>query len=673
MLLGTICADHECRACPGLRRGERRSPVWKDKTAQPLLDSKLRPLLGARRPVARPRLGLPDDLLADHAKAVTVTAPAGYGKSMLMAQWFESLRRSPAQDVGCAWLNLDENDNDPLRLLRNLIAALQRAAPALRGDAALDFQAPLSSRALLDVLGARLAAMPGSVLLFIDDAHLLADSAALQVLEWLIRYAADNLRFVVGARQPPRVGLSEIRLRGELIEFEQSDLAFTSDEAASLWRQRCDGPLDGPTLAALLEKTEGWAAAIELLTLALDGEADAGRLVADFSASERGVVDYLSEAVFGKLSEPLREQIHRLAQFDRFCAELAVQACGPEVPGDLLDELQRRRLFLIPLDRQRRWFRFHHLVRDYLRRPLPAGLAEATRQTLIAGGHWFRARGMADDAIDCAVRAQAWDLACQWLAASIDRRAPGTGLGPSVARWMPLIPRAQIDRYPEIRVGYLTWLVFLQERGPLEREMANFEASIDAWERAGDRDPRQIDALRCASSLNRMMWRGLRDDGLGALPQAQQWLARWPQASPRLLGNALTLAAYAAKTAGEIDLGLQYAARAREADAERGDPFVVSRSLLLTSLLWLKRGDYGAALASGREGLRVVAERLNQHPEQIAYHHAVLAAVYYEADDAAQAGRELRARSWRRSACWRPPAPPWRRRFCPGRQPPSRA
>ncbi|AMO24411.1 hypothetical protein UC35_18165 [Ramlibacter tataouinensis] len=572
-------------------------------------------------------------------KAVLVVAPAGYGKSTLMAQWFESLRGE--QEAQASWLNLDENDNDPERLLHYLIAALQAAIPELRRDPTLDFQAPVTTEAKLDALGARLADFDRKLVLFIDDAHVLADGQALQVFEWLVRFAGDSLRFVIGCRQVPRVGMPELRLRGELVELDQSAMAFTTDEVESFWHERQLGPLDRRAFATLLEKTEGWAAVIELLTLALNEEPNAAKLIADFSATERGVVEYLGEVVFGRLAAQQREQIHRLAQFDRFCAELALQACGPGVPDDLLAELQRRRLFVIPLDRKGQWFRFHHLVRDYLRRQLPRGLADTTRQTLLAGGQWFHDNGMPDDAIDCAVRAQAWDQACQWLAASIGSQARRMGSGTSVARWMPLIPREQIDRYPQIRISYMSTLAYHQEKELLQRELADFESLIHAWERSGGRDANDMDAMRSTLALHRLMWRALSDGGVDMLPHAQAWLERWPQARPRMLGDALIAAAYACKTAGEIDRGIDYASRARQTLSGHGGPFGVSRSMLVTAVLWLKRGDYRAAQSVSEEGLRFVAEKLNRHPEHMAYHHAVLSAVQYEFDDMAQAVKEL--------------------------------
>lgn len=610
-----------------------------DEAMPPVLESKLRPLLGARPPIERPRLRLPADILEGRVKAVVVSAPAGYGKSTLMAQWFESLQGR--QDVRCAWLNLDENDNDPLRLLRYLIAALRVAIPELGRGTTIDLQAPATTEALLDAVGARLASVDSKIVLFIDDAHVLMDRQALSMIEWLVRYAADSLRFVIGCRHAPRVGISDLRLRGELAEVDQMTLAFTAEEVDAFWAQRLLGPLDKQTLSTLLEKTEGWAAAIELLALALSDAPDAAKLIADFSGTTRGVMEYLGEVVFGRLASEQHEHIYRLAQFDRFCAELAAEVCGPDVSVGLLEELQRRKLFLIPLDRHGEWFRFHHLVRDYLRRQVPPRLATEIRQTLLAGGHWFQSRDWHDDAIDCAVRARDWDLACRWLAASIDNKPRRVRAGANLARWIPLIPRDQINRYPQIRLGYMTTLAYFQQRELLERELADFDSLIEAWERSQDKDPKTIDSLRGAVTLQKLLWRGLRDHIVGMLPEVQRWLERWQSTQPRGMGDALVLAAHAGGTAGEIELGIEYARRAQKVHALNGSYFGVSRGILLGSIVWMKRGDYRAAQAMSEEGLRLVAEKLDGHPEHMAYHRGVLAAVLYEFDETARAAQAL--------------------------------
>ena len=353
-----------------------------------LLESKFQPQLGARAQVARSRLAPLPALLEGTVKAVTV-----------MAQWHAALAAAEPRRVCVAWLNLDENDNDPARLLRYLYGALGKCVPTLATEAVREISRTANLPVLLEDLSIRLAANEQPIVLFVDDAQVIANPEAAGVLEWLLSHAGTQLRFVVGSRQAVGWPQAELRLRGQLLEFDQRALAFDGDEARGFCASRLAHALDPAALARLLEKTEGWPAAMELLTLALNDTPDAGRLIADFATTERGVLEYLSDAVFGRLPAGQRALVHQLAQFDRFCADLVAAALGQGSPEVLFAELQRRHLFMIPLDRQGRWFRFHHLVGEYLRRHDPRDAA-AINASLAAGGQWLFDNGMVDDAID---------------------------------------------------------------------------------------------------------------------------------------------------------------------------------------------------------------------------------------------------------------------------------
>ncbi len=605
-----------------------------------LLESKFAPQLGARAQVPRQRLAPPDGLLDGTLRAVTVVAPTGFGKTTLMAQWYATLAEHAAPRAAVAWLNLDENDNDPRRLLRYLHAALRTGDPNpgvddLRGNV------PASNvPVMLEDLALRLAARERPTILFLDDAHVVTGTDAATVVEWLFNQAGTGLRLVVGSRQSIGWPQAELRLRGQLLEIDQHTLAFDSDEVRRFCASRLAHSLDPAALARLQQKTEGWPAAIELLALALNDAPDAGRLITDFATTERGVLEYLSEAVFGRLPPGQRGRVHQLAQFDRFCAELAAAALGEVSPDILLAELQRRHLFLIPLDRQGRWFRFHHLVGDYLRRHDPRD-ASVIGASLMAGGRWLFEQGMADDAIDCAVRAREWDVACRWLLKAAEDSAQRLGDGANLLRWLPVIPADVLDRHPLIRLSHVFSLVFRRDVVQFERAFAGLEALTQrlAADPGGDRAI--ADELRCALPVQRMMWDALRDDARGLRAVAEAWLSAWPTARARYRGDVLNVAAFACKSAGEIDAGLDYCLRSEAVHESDGGRFGVSWSRVLRSLLLLKRGDFRAAIDVADSGLQHIERELHGHPEHAAYLQGVRAAVLYEFDDVSAAEQAL--------------------------------
>jgi LuxR family maltose regulon positive regulatory protein len=608
-----------------------------------LLEGKFRPQVGAGPQVARTRLALGPELLVGPIRCVTVVAPTGYGKSTLMAQWHAGFAASPATQACVAWLNLDENDNDPPRLLKYLHGALGHCLPALATETALEVVQTAPVPVVLEELGVRLASHGRPILLFIDDAHVLSNPAALDILDWVLGRAGQDLRTVVGSRQAVGGATAELRVRRQLLEVDQRALAFDAEETREFCASRLAQRLDGTPLARLRERTEGWPAAVELLALALNDAADPGQLIAEFTASDRGVFEYLGETVFGRLPPDERALAHALAQFDRFCAELGPLASGSSASQARFTDLQRRQLFLIPLDPHGRWFRFHQLVGEYLRLHDPRSPADVAA-SLTRGGRWLFQQGMVDDAIDCAVRACEWDLACEWLALGAGDEAQRRGDGANLLRWIPAIPRTVLDRYPLVRLSHVFSLLFNRSAGPaLESELTALEALRDRLQADPATDRRVLDELRCALPAMRMMWLGLRDEAAGLRAQAEQWLVDWPEAPLHYRGDVCNVAAFGCKSEGEIAAGLRHCEQGEAAHARDGGQFGVSWSQVLRALLLLKRGDFRAALSAADAGLRHVADGLYGHPEHTAYFQAIRARVLYDLDDVAGAAHALEA------------------------------
>lgn len=605
-----------------------------------LLESKFRPQVGARDPVPRVRLALPRDLLEGPLRCVAVLAPTGYGKSTLMAQWHAALASAGDSDV--AWLNLDANDNDPRRLLKYLFSALGRPVPAVATEAAIEITQTADVPVALEELSVALAAHDRPVVLFLDDAHVVTHPESVSILDWLLMGAATTLRTVVGSRQALGGTTPQLRVRGQMLDVDHRQLAFDEEETRRFCAARLARGLDASALGRLHGRTEGWPAAMELLTLLLDEATDPHRLLAEFVTTERSVLEYLGDAVFGRLPPALLTPVHGLAQFDRFCAGLAREALAVATPDALFADLLRRHLFLIPLDRQGRWFRFHHLVGDYLRRHDPRP-ADVVADGLARGGRWLFAQGMVDDAIDCAVRARDWNLACRWLERAAEDSAQRLGDGANLLRWVPAIPREVLDRYPLIRLSQVFSLVFNRRTPELERELFELESLVSRLDEDVTADRRAVDELRCAVAALRMMWDALRDNVQGLRSRAEQWLQAWPRARPHYRGEVFNVAAFGCKTDGDIGAGLANCDRGEAAHASDDAQFGVSWSKVLRALLLLKRGDYPAALEAADAGLRHVDDRLHGHRELAAYLQAVRAAVFYDFDDIPGAAAALDA------------------------------
>lgn len=344
--------------------------------------------------VTRPRLLAQLDAgLAAGRRLSLVAAPAGYGKTTLAADWVRQTAR-PA-----VWLTLDERDNDLAQLSRYLRLAVARLGHT-RGhnlQAALD--APtlppveeLVAALLQDLEDARQAAKSDTILLALDDCHKLGEPTTHAWLALLVDYLPPGCHLLLLSREDPPLPLPRLRARNELTEVRAQELRFTTDEAIPFFAEVMGLALPPELVAALETRTEGWIASLQLAALSLQGRslAQAEAFVRDFSGSHRFVFDYLTEEVLGQQEAGLRAFLEQTALLERFHAPLCRAVTGRDDSHDLLQRLERASLFLVPLDDDRVWYRYHHLFADYLRSSIPPdervrGLGKAARWCADAG------------------------------------------------------------------------------------------------------------------------------------------------------------------------------------------------------------------------------------------------------------------------------------------------
>ena len=357
--------------------------------------------------VPRPRLAQRLDEGADRG-LVLVCAPAGSGKTALLADWARSGQR-PA-----AWLSLDDGDNDPARFWRHAVAALDRACPGIgeRVGPLLGPPAPPSFEALVTALINELAVQPGSdeVPLVLDDYHLIGSQPVHASLGFLLEHRPPGLHLVLASRADPPLALARLRARGQLAELRAAELRFTAGEAAALLREAAGADLPDAAVAALADRTEGWAAGLQLAALSLRGQADVAGFVAAFTGSNRYVLDFLAEEVLERQSEQVRAFLLETSVLERLSGALCDAVTGRTGSQALLEQVERAGLFLVPLDEVRGWWRYHHLFADLLRARLQAEQPGRVPELHRNAAAWYEQRGLADDAIRHAVAAGETDL-----------------------------------------------------------------------------------------------------------------------------------------------------------------------------------------------------------------------------------------------------------------------
>jgi LuxR family transcriptional regulator, maltose regulon positive regulatory protein len=367
-----------------------------------LLATKLHVPRPQRGFVPRPRLAEAlDEGLA--RRLILVCAPAGFGKTALLADW---TRRGQRQ---VAWLSLEAADNDPARFWRYVVAALDRAQPGIaeRVGPLLGPPSPPSFEGLVTALINELAAWAGEdeMVLVLDDYHLIDAQQVHGSLEFLLEHLPPGLHLVLASRSDPPVPLPRLRAGGQLAELRAGDLRFTAEEAAALLRESAGADLPAAAVAALEARTEGWVAGLQLAALSLGEQADPAGFVAAFSGSHRYVLDYLTEEVLDRQQEETRTFLLETSLLERLSGGLCDAVTGRTDSQAMLERVEQAGLFLVPLDEVRGWWRYHHLFADLLRARLQQQRPGRVVALHRAAAAWCEDHGLADDAVRHALAA----------------------------------------------------------------------------------------------------------------------------------------------------------------------------------------------------------------------------------------------------------------------------
>jgi LuxR family maltose regulon positive regulatory protein len=406
---------------------------------------------------------------------ILVCAPAGFGKTALLADW---VRRG---DRPVAWLSLDAGDNDPTRFWRHVVAALGRVRPGIAEEAGplLGPPAPPSFVGLVTALINDLAAQPGGgeVLLVLDDYHLIDTQPVHESLMFLLEHLPPALKLVLASRADPPLSLARLRARGRLAELRAADLRFTAGEAAALLHESAGTGLPGEAVAALAARTEGWAAGLQLAALSLRGRPDVAVFVADFSGSHRYILDYLTGEVLDRQPEQVREFLLETSVLERLSGGLCDAVTGRDDGQAMLEQVEQAGLFLVPLDEVRGWWRYHHLFADLLRARLrqqrPGRVAPLHR----AAAAWSQEHGLADDAVRHALGAG--DPA--WAARLIEQHFDATlylrSEGATAQRWLAALPAELVQSRPRLLLAQVLLAATLGRAEAME-------PPLDAAERA---------------------------------------------------------------------------------------------------------------------------------------------------------------------------------------------
>ncbi len=450
-------------------------------------------------------------------KLTLISAPAGFGKTTLLSQWL----------AGCqepvAWLSLDEGDNDPIRFLLYLIAALQMIARDIGKDllTALQSPQPPSTESLLTKLLNDIAGMTGGFILVLDDYHLIDSQPVDQALAFLIEHQPSQMHLVIATREDPDLPLARLRARGQLTELRAADLRFTSAEAAEFLNRAMGLNLSMEDITALEARTEGWIAGLQLAAVSMQGHKDAAGFIKSFTGSHRFVLDYLVEEVLGQQPERIQTFLLQTSILDRMCGTLCdAVLCDPSVSGqETLERIEQANLFVVPLDNERRWYRYHHLFAELLRQRLQQG-CDVTPLHLRAS-QWYEEQGLELEAFRQAIAANDMDRAERLING---RGMPSHSLAvrTSILGWLDSLPKSLLDARPSLWVRSATTELMTGQTTGVEEKLKAAEHAMQG----ADLDENTLDLLGQIAAI-RATLAHLRYEPEAAILQANralEWL-----------------------------------------------------------------------------------------------------------------------------------------------------
>jgi LuxR family transcriptional regulator, maltose regulon positive regulatory protein len=655
-------------------------PVNQDGPAQEslLLLTKFYMPPGRATLVARPHLlhRLDSGVRLGHRLGL-ISAPAGYGKTTLAAAWINGRQVQAQMPAPLAWLSLDDADNDPLRLFTYLLTALRRANLDIgeRGEALLRQPQPSPSAlglALIEDLSPPLAAATAPPILVLDDYHRIQNPLIHETVQFLVEHLPSQLYLLLLTREDPPLPLPRWRVQNRMTELRARDLRFSAEEAADFLNRvmALDLPADWVTL--LEARTEGWIAGLQLAALSLQDRPHPHHFVQTFAGDDRQVVDYLVEEVLASQPQDVRRFLLYTSILDRMCPDLCdwvlgnrdgagrplrdrgTRASGHQgslkstdpanshspspIPQSLLVELERRNLFLVPLDSRRYWYRYHHLFADLLRHHLQTSVDAATVATLHRrAARWYAAHGYPTEAISHALAADDLDLAADLIEAAL--AASATWSSGEVGRWQTwwqALPKETVRSRPalSLRISRALYLA-----GYIEQA----EDLLDQAEAALRKSPpvEERESLLAQARVYRAAVAALRGEIRHAIEETHRALTRLPMHETLARARAYDTLGAAYELRGDVDEATWAYLEASSLAQSAGVLYLVINARCEAAMVQIVQGELQRALATCRSAIELAGpEEATFPPVGLAW--SVMGEILREQNELAQAEQALR-------------------------------
>lgn len=574
-----------------------------------------------------PRPRLLDTLIEGAGRRLTVIhGPAGFGKTTLAVQWRSRLR---AEGKPVAWLSMDKDDNDPLRFLAYLIEAIRSAEPSLGADlvSLLESQSDQIAGFLLTELVNQLHDYGEDFYLFLDDWHLVKDKKSEEAIVFLLEHAPANLHLVITSRSRPSFPIFKLTLQNEVTEIQAADLRFDLAESEVFFR---DLSITKTDLQTLLATTEGWVAALQLAMISLRSTGNREALFRWISGKHHAVGDYLTENVLNSLPEDLLGFLLNTSILGRFCGPLCSAVTGEANGMAILERAEHLQLFIVPLDDEREWFRYHHLFASHLQRRLERDHPERIRGLHLTAADWFEAQGLAEEAVAHALAAGDIARAINIVEASamwfVERSYMATLLG-----LVGKLPPEQLADRPVLQAAIAWSHCLIHHPEQALGAVRHIETYLVAHQRPDD------DELALETRVIRACIEIYADriDGVEAL--VRPVLAKADGLHTWVVSVAANVLTYVLMHSHQYTEAIELQRWTKPYHEKTSGPFSQIYGHCFAGMAAYEQGHYSEAEASFKDALYLAQRRAGDHSHAARLAGAMLGKIYYEYNQIAEA------------------------------------
>jgi len=570
-------------------------------------------------------------------KLILISAPAGFGKTTLVSAWVDTLRRdTPGKNqnnIKIAWLSLDERDNDQTRFLVYLISTLRTIKENMAGGVLSTLQSPQPPpyETTLTTLINEIAAIPDRIILVLDDYHLIHAQPIHDVLTYLLENQPPNIHLVVATREDPPIPLARLRARGQLSELRANDLRFTSAEAAEFLNQVMGLNLSVEDITALETRTEGWITGLQLAAISMQGSRDTSGFIKSFTGSHRFILDYLFEEVI-RLQEPeIRRFLIQTSIFERFNAASCEALTGYSNSRSVLDRLEQTNMFIIPMDHERNWYRYHHLFADYLNTELTS---PETAELCKKASAWHETSDLVFEAVRYALASADSDFFADVIdrALSIDTVWSGGNLAQYLS-WVDAIPPDALLSRPQLSLN-AAHIYYLAGRFELaEKRITQTEQTLKSQSATPE-----VEQMLALAALYRGSIASVRGDTAQAIEQTTFAQARLPRENHLAHARAFFSLGLAYELAGQSENAAQNYLLSSDEAKSAGVLFLAIHADCAAAQVQISQGRLHLAEQACQNAIQL-ADDQRLAPLGLAW--SILGGIALERDDLAAAEKRL--------------------------------